>query len=149
MAEKELNRDRVKEIFDDAYSLYGEAMDELERGNIRESAEKAWGATLRATKALILARMGKEYAAEVDPDLDDLVFVILRQRGILVNVRVIDFTVRLSVEQEVRLIARLLGKWVEITPALRMIIEKNVLEKSPNGVYEAKNNAVVMWWKVP
>jgi uncharacterized protein (UPF0332 family) len=52
--------DRVKEIFDDAYSLYQEAIAELERGNIRESAEKAWGATLRATKALILARIGRE-----------------------------------------------------------------------------------------
>ena len=52
--------DRIKEIFDDAYSLYREAIAEMERGNIRESAEKAWGATLRATKALILARVGRE-----------------------------------------------------------------------------------------
>ena len=60
MSEKGLKTDRVKEIFDDAYSLYREAMGELERGNIRESAEKAWGATLRATKALVLAKTGKE-----------------------------------------------------------------------------------------
>ena len=59
MGEKELRKDRVKEIFDDAYSLYREAIGEMERGNIRESAEKAWGATLRATKALILARIGR------------------------------------------------------------------------------------------
>ena len=52
--------DRVKEIFGDAYSLYREALAELERGNIRDAAEKAWGATLRATIALILARTGKE-----------------------------------------------------------------------------------------
>lgn len=61
MAEKELNRDRVKEIFDDAYSLYREAIGEMEKGNIRESAEKAWGATLRATKAMILAKTGREF----------------------------------------------------------------------------------------
>jgi len=61
MGEKDLIMDRVKEIFDDAYSLYREAIGELEKGNIRESAEKAWGATLRATKALILARTGKEF----------------------------------------------------------------------------------------
>jgi len=60
MGEKDLRTNRVKEIFDDAYSLYKEAISELERGNIRESAEKAWGATLRATKALILARTGGE-----------------------------------------------------------------------------------------
>jgi hypothetical protein len=42
--------------------------------------------------------MNREYGGELDPDLDDILFVMLRQRGILVNVRVIDYTVRLSVE---------------------------------------------------
>jgi uncharacterized protein (UPF0332 family) len=50
----------VKEMFGDAHSLYQEAISELDRGNIREAAEKAWGATARATKALILAKTGKE-----------------------------------------------------------------------------------------
>ena len=100
-------------------------------------------------KALWSEVTGKPYADELDPDLDDLVFVILRQRGILVNVKVIDYTVKRTREQEVRLIARLLDKHVELTPTLKMIVEKSVLERSPNGVYEAKNNAVVMWWKVP
>ena len=61
MSGKEPRMDRVEEIFDDAYALYREAIGELERGNIRKSAEKAWGATLRATKALILARIGREF----------------------------------------------------------------------------------------
>jgi hypothetical protein len=52
--------DRLKEIFDDAYPLYRERIGELERWNIRESAGKAWGATLRATKTLLLAKIGKE-----------------------------------------------------------------------------------------
>ena len=60
MSEKDLRTSRVKEIFEDAHSLYSEAIGELEKGNLRESAEKAWGATLRATKALILARIGSE-----------------------------------------------------------------------------------------
>jgi uncharacterized protein (UPF0332 family) len=50
----------VEEMFGDAHSLYQEAISELDRGNIREAAEKAWGATARATKALILAKTGKE-----------------------------------------------------------------------------------------
>ena len=52
--------DKVKQVFDDAASLYKEAIAELERGNLRDAAEKSWGATLRATNALILARTGKE-----------------------------------------------------------------------------------------
>jgi len=100
-------------------------------------------------KVLWPAATGKEYAGEVDPDLDDLVFVILRQRGILVNVRVIDYTTRLSVEQEVRLLTRLLGKHAEMSPPLRRFIRRRVMEKSSDSVYETKNNAVVMWWEVP
>ena len=88
--------------------------------------------------------VGGAYGGEVDPDLDDLVFAILRQRGILVNVKVIDFTRRLSVGQEMRLIGRLLGKHVEITPALRETIETGVLEGSRNGIYEAKSNVAVI-----
>jgi len=46
----------VEEIFKDAEELYQDAVRELERGRIRDAAEKAWGATVRATDALILAR---------------------------------------------------------------------------------------------
>ena len=35
-------------------------MEELDRGKVRNAAEKAWGATKRATDALILARTGEE-----------------------------------------------------------------------------------------
>ena len=55
-----LETKRVTEIFQDAWVLYSDAMEELERGKIRNAAEKAWGATLRATAALILARAGQE-----------------------------------------------------------------------------------------
>ncbi|MBC8274723.1 MAG: class I SAM-dependent methyltransferase [Chloroflexi bacterium] len=93
--------------------------------------------------------VGREYGGELDPDLDDLVFVMLRQRGMLVNVKVIEFTVRLSVEQEVRHVARLLGKHAEITPALGGAIRKGVLEKSRDGMYETESQAAVIWWKAP
>jgi uncharacterized protein (UPF0332 family) len=52
--------DRVETIFGDAESLYTEAIEELKRGKIRDASEKAWGATARATNALILARTGEE-----------------------------------------------------------------------------------------
>ncbi len=35
-------------------------MEELDRDDLRDAAEKAWGATKRATDALILARTGEE-----------------------------------------------------------------------------------------
>ena len=51
---------RAKELLEDADFLYGEAIGELGRGKLRNAAEKAWGATVRATNALIVARTGDE-----------------------------------------------------------------------------------------
>ena len=55
-----LETDRSREIMDDARSLQQEAVRLLEQGDIRDAAEKAWCATLRATNAMILARTGEE-----------------------------------------------------------------------------------------
>ena len=49
----------VQEIFRDADAMYGSAMYQLVQGDIRDAAEKAWCATLRATDALILSRTGE------------------------------------------------------------------------------------------
>ena len=56
-----IQTDRVqKEIFQDARLLQAAAVDRLDQGDIRDASEKAWGATKRATDALILARNGEE-----------------------------------------------------------------------------------------
>ncbi len=52
--------DRVKEIFADSRTLQDDALEMLAEGKIRNAAEKAWGATKRATDALILARTGED-----------------------------------------------------------------------------------------
>ncbi len=50
----------VTALFEDAWVLYADAIEELQRGKLRNAAEKAWGATKRATDALILTRTGRE-----------------------------------------------------------------------------------------
>ena len=55
-----IQTDRVQEIFQDARALQAAAVERLDQGDIRDAAEKAWGATKRATDALILARTGEE-----------------------------------------------------------------------------------------
>ena len=52
--------DRVSELFADALTLYGDALDMLDQGKLRNAAEKAWGATKRSTDAMVLARTGDE-----------------------------------------------------------------------------------------
>ena len=51
---------RSLELFADARTLYVDALEMLDQGKLRNSAEKAWGATKRATDALVLARTGHE-----------------------------------------------------------------------------------------
>ena len=48
--------DRVSFLFADARALYDNALEMLAQGKRRNAAEKAWGATKRATDALVLAR---------------------------------------------------------------------------------------------
>ena len=47
-------------LFADARRLYEDALEMLDQNRLRNAAEKAWGATKRATDGLILARTGKE-----------------------------------------------------------------------------------------
>ena len=55
-----LETERVSFLFADARALYDDALEMLEEGRLRNAADKAWGATKRATDALILARTGEE-----------------------------------------------------------------------------------------
>lgn len=55
-----LEREQVAAVFADAWSLYDDAIEILELGKPRIAAEAAWGATKRATDALILARTRRE-----------------------------------------------------------------------------------------
>ena len=54
-----LDTQQVEAIFADARLLYQDALEMLAQNRIRNAAEKAWGATKRATDALILARTGE------------------------------------------------------------------------------------------
>lgn len=55
-----LTTERSRYIMPDAWELYADAIEMLEQGRIRNAADKAWGATKRATDALILERTGED-----------------------------------------------------------------------------------------
>ena len=86
---------RPDNVFADAHTLYDDALEMLELGKIRNAAEKAWGATKRATDALILARTGDlpertpetstglRYLAESDPAVRTLIERYYSRQGIL------------------------------------------------------------------
>ena len=46
-------------IFEDARRMGDAALERMAAGDVRDAAEKAWCATMRATEALVLARTGQ------------------------------------------------------------------------------------------
>ena len=52
-------KDRAREYVESALDLIREAREELERGNVRQAAEKLWGAAALAVKAYAFWREGK------------------------------------------------------------------------------------------
>ena len=67
-------QDQIEELFADARQIHAQAVQQLEHGDIRDAAEKAWCATKRATDALMLARTGAEpsTSAATTNNLDSL-----------------------------------------------------------------------------
>ena len=76
-------------IFEDAHRMSDAALERMEAGDIRDAAEKAWCATMRATEALVLVRTGQEPGKSTvasrrlrDLSLSDPSLVNLRDRYI-------------------------------------------------------------------
>ena len=66
----------VRAVFLDARELQADALEMLAQGRIRNAAEKSWGATKRATDALVQARTGEEpeRTPETGAGLNELAF---------------------------------------------------------------------------
>jgi hypothetical protein len=58
---------RIDALFQDERELRADALDMLAQGRIQNAAEKSWGATKRATDALVLAR-GTGEEPELSPE---------------------------------------------------------------------------------
>lgn len=89
---------------------------------------------------------GARYGGEFDPDADYFAYLILRQLGRLVDVRIINYGAELDFEQEVRYIASFIGKYVEVDHRTKEMLEQYISSK---GLYRETQSAVVMWWEIP
>ena len=82
-------------IFADARLMHTAALNRMAAGDIRDAAEKAWCATLRATEALVLARTGQSPTtstaasrnlrslAETDSSLENLSLLYSHRQAVL------------------------------------------------------------------
>lgn len=100
----------------------------------------------RMVKEMWTKITGDGYKGEFDPDADYFAYLILRQWGRLVNVRIMNYSVERNFEQEMRYIASFIGKYVVVDTHIKEIIEQYV---SGNGLRKEKHSAVVLWWRIP
>jgi len=77
----------VKELIEDAEELLSRAFKEM-NVNLRDAAEKAWGATLRASNALILART--ERVPEWTPETTRVLYELSSKEPEMERVRLCD-----------------------------------------------------------
>lgn len=63
----------------------------------------------------------------------------------MVNVRIMNYSIERSLEQEVRYIASFIGKYAAVDAHVKEIIEQYISEK---GLSKEKRSAVVMWWRI-
>ena len=117
-----------------------------------ESASKRYCAVIQpAGRDNIVKEMwteitGTRYGGEFDPDADYFAYLILRQLGRLVDVRIMNYGAKRDFEQEVRYIASFMGKYVEVDSRMKDVIEQYVSRK---GLSSEVQSAVVMWWELP
>ncbi len=90
----------------------------------------------------------RPYAGQFDPDADYFPYVILRERGILVNVAAFHYTFERKLEEQIRYVANFIGRFLEIDSGVEQQIRYDLLEFSNNGCFKEENKAVVMWWQV-
>jgi len=75
------------------------------------------------------------------------VYNILYKRGIVANVKVIDYTVRLPVESAIRMLERRLSRYRELTDEDRKIIRNYVLKNSEDGIFKRREKTALIYWQ--
>ena len=109
-------KDRAREYLDASQELLSEAREELEKGNVRQAADKVWGAAALAIKAYALWRDGRrlashgelwEYKSVVAEDLGRWVRVAFQQASSMHTCFYEGWCDKVDVEEALRAVERL------------------------------------------
>jgi SAM-dependent methyltransferase len=87
------------------------------------------------------------YTGQFEPDADYFAYVVLREWGRRVHTAYFSYTFERDLEQQIRYVAGLVGRFVEVNRAVEKRMRDYLLPRSHSGKYREENEAVVMWWK--
>lgn len=109
-------KDRAREYLEASRELLSEVREELEKGNVRQAADKVWGAAALAIKAYALWRDGRrlashgelwEYKSVVAEDLGRWVRVAFQQASSMHTCFYEGWCDKVDVEEALRAVERL------------------------------------------
>ena len=83
---------------------------------------------------------------QFEPDAEYFSYVILREWSRFVNLRYLEYSFKLNIDEGIRYIAGYLGKFIEVDEQVAGKI-KNLILTEVGESWLVQDKAVVMWWE--
>lgn len=94
------------------------------------------------------AIVSKPYQGQFEPDADIFPYIILRQKGRLLNTSSIEYTIKRDQPQLARYVASFIGRYKEIDGGVVDAITEFVARYLRNDFHIEQCKAMVMWWRI-
>ena len=92
--------------------------------------------------------VSKPYQGQFEPDADIFPYIILRQKGRLLNTSRIEHDIKRDQPQLARYVASFIGRYKEVDRRVVEAITEFVTRYLHNDFHIEQSKAVVMWWRI-
>jgi ubiquinone/menaquinone biosynthesis C-methylase UbiE len=94
------------------------------------------------------AIVSKLYQGQFEPDADIFPYIILRQKGRLLNTSSIEYTIKRDQPQLARYVTSFIGRYIEVDKRVSEAIVGFVEKHLQNDFHTEQSQAVVMSWRI-
>jgi len=118
-----------------------------------ESASKRFCAIIQPSGRDAVVRdayeaiVSEPYQGQFEPDADIFPYIILRQKGRLLNTNSIEYVIKRDRPQLARYVASFIGRYIEVDKNVDEAIVEFVGKYIKNGFHIEQSKAMVMWWR--
>ena len=85
---------------------------------------------------------------QFEPDADIIPYIILRQKGRLLNTRTIEYAIKRDRPQLARYVTSFIARYIEVDKRVAEAIADFVARYLQNDFHIEQCRAVVMWWRI-
>lgn len=88
------------------------------------------------------------YQGQFEPDADIFPYIILRQKGRLLNTSSIEYAIKRDRQQLARYVTSFIGRYIEVDKRVSEAIKEFVKKYLRNDFHIEQCKAMVMWWRI-